>query len=171
LCDSTKNVQAIYDSSCHANRRYHLVPNKRRTYCRPDGDSARQGNLNRVPGYSSTRNDPKRALRQSPVLRFVPLTELQATPANRLAHLGRFNEAMHLLSPQRGSIFMQALKINAQISFKVVVDVLILPAWMSLCDKQVPSDGAPKTSRSHCSSTVTRSHNVAFGVDVPSPSE
>jgi hypothetical protein len=40
---------------------------------------------------------------------------------------------------------MQALKINAQISFKVVVDVLILPAWTSLCDKQVLSDGAPKT--------------------------
>jgi hypothetical protein len=90
-------------------------------------------------------NDPKRALRQSLVLRFVPLTELQATRANRLAHLGPFNEAMHLLSPRRGSLFMQALKITAQISLRVVVDVPILPAGMSLCDKQVLSDGAPKT--------------------------
>ena len=85
-------------------------------------------------------NDPKRALRQSPVLRFVPLTELEATRANRLAHLQRFNEAMHLISPRQGSIYMQALKITAQISFKVVIDVPILPAWMSLCDHEVLSD-------------------------------
>jgi hypothetical protein len=87
--------------------------------------------------------DPKRALRKSP-LRFVPLTYLQATRANRLAHLNRFDEAMHLLSPRQGLIFMQARKATAQKSFKDVVDVPILPAWMSLCDEQVQSDGAPK---------------------------
>jgi hypothetical protein len=85
--------------------------------------------------------DPKNALRKSP-LRFVPLTDLQATRANRLAHLNRFDEAMHLLSPRQGLIFMQARNMTAQNSFKDVVDVPILPAWMSLCDEQVRSDGA-----------------------------
>jgi hypothetical protein len=83
--------------------------------------------------------DPKRALRKSP-LQFVPLTDLQATRANRLAHLHRFDEAMHLLSPRQGLIFMQARKKN----FGDVIDVPILPAWMSLCNHQVQSDGAPK---------------------------
>jgi hypothetical protein len=86
-------------------------------------------------------NNPKRALRKSP-LRFVPLTDLQATRANRLAHLNRFDQLMHLLSPRQVSIFMQARDKN---SFKDVIDVPILIAWMSLCDQQVPSDGAPKT--------------------------
>jgi hypothetical protein len=88
--------------------------------------------------------DPKRALRKSP-LRFVPLTDLQATRANRLAHLNRFDEAMHLLSPRQGLIFMQARKATAQKTFKDVVDVPILPAWLSLCDEQIQSDDAPKT--------------------------
>jgi hypothetical protein len=93
--------------------------------------------------------DPKRALRKSP-LRFVPLTDLQATRANRLAHLNRFDEAMHLLSPRQGLIFMQARNTTAQKSFKDVVDVPILPAWMSLCDEQVQSDGAPKADPTDC---------------------
>jgi hypothetical protein len=96
------------------------------------------------PGNIQVDNDSKRALQKSP-LRFVPLTGLQATRANRLAHLNRFDEAMHLLSPRQGLIFMQARKTTDQKSFKDVVDVPILPAWMSLCDQQVPSDGAPKT--------------------------
>lgn len=87
--------------------------------------------------------DPKPALRRSP-LRYVPLTELQATRANRLVHLGRFDEAMHLLSPRQGLIFMQARRQTAQKSLKDVVDVPILPAWMSLCDQQVESHGVFK---------------------------
>jgi hypothetical protein len=86
-------------------------------------------------------NDPKPALRRS-LLRFVPLTDLQATHANRLAHLNQFDKAMHLLSPRQGLICMQARNITAQNSFKDVIDVPILPAWMSLCDQQVPSDVA-----------------------------
>jgi hypothetical protein len=78
-------------------------------------------------------NDSKRALRRSP-LRFFPLTELQATRANRLVHLGRSNEVMHLLSPRQG----------LKISLKDVIDVQILPAWMSLCDQQVQRDDASK---------------------------
>jgi hypothetical protein len=84
--------------------------------------------------------NPKRALRKSP-LRSVPLTDLQATRANRFAYLNRFDEAMHILSPRQELIFMQARNKN---SFKDVINVPILPAWMSLCDQQVPSDGAPK---------------------------
>jgi hypothetical protein len=87
--------------------------------------------------------DPKPALRRTQ-LRFVPLTELQATRTNRFVHLGRFDKAMHLLSPRQGLIVMRARYITAQNSFKDVVDVLIFPAWMSLCDQQVQSDGAPK---------------------------
>jgi hypothetical protein len=79
--------------------------------------------------------DPKRALRKSP-LRYVPLTDLQATRANRLVHLDRFDEAMHLLSPRQGLIFMQARKTTAQKFFKDVIDVPILPAWMSVCGIQ-----------------------------------
>jgi hypothetical protein len=87
--------------------------------------------------------DPKRALRKSP-LRYVPLTELQATRANRLVHLDRFNEAMHLLSPRQGLIFMQARNTKVQKYLKDVVDVPILPAWMSLFgDQQVQSNDAP----------------------------
>jgi hypothetical protein len=93
--------------------------------------------------------DPKPALRRSP-LRFVPLTELQATRANRLAHLGRFDEAMHLLSPRQGLICMQA--VQKMTDFKDVIDVPILPAWMSLCDQQNQSDGAPKADPAVCES-------------------
>lgn len=81
--------------------------------------------------------DPKRALRRS-LLRFVPLTGLQATRANRLVHLGRFNEAMHILSPRQGLIFMQARRKNMQQSCKELVDVPIFKAWMSLCCDQSP---------------------------------
>jgi hypothetical protein len=80
--------------------------------------------------------DPKPALRRSP-LRYVPLTELQATRANRLVHLGRFDKAMHLLSPRQGLILLRPQNMTAQNSFKDVVDVPISTAWMSLCDQQV----------------------------------
>jgi hypothetical protein len=89
-------------------------------------------------GIIQLDKDSKRALRKSP-LRFVPLTDLQATRANRLAHLNRFDEAMHLLSPRQEMIFMQAREKN---SFKDVVDVPILPAWMSVCGQQIQTDDA-----------------------------
>lgn len=81
--------------------------------------------------------DPKSALRKTP-LRYVPLTELQVTRANRLVHLGLFNEAVHLLSPRQGLILMQAMKVASQKSFHEVVDVPILAAWISVCEKQHP---------------------------------
>jgi hypothetical protein len=87
--------------------------------------------------------DSKPALRRT-LLQYVPLTELQATRANRLVHLERFNEAMHLLSPRQELICMQAesMATRTHNSFKNVVDVSIFTAWMSLCDEQVQANGA-----------------------------
>lgn len=51
----------------------------------------------------------KPALRESH-LRFVPLTPLQATRANRLVYQGKFHLAMKLLSPRQGMLLMQALR-------------------------------------------------------------
>jgi len=76
--------------------------------------------------------NPKPALRGS-ILRFVPLTDLQATKANRLIHLQKFNEAMHLLSPRQGLIAMQALQAHRSRDFQDVVDVPIGSAWSQLC--------------------------------------
>jgi len=82
--------------------------------------------------------DPKRDLRRTP-FRFVPLTGLQSTRVNRLVHLGRFDEAMHILSPRQGLILMKAMQhVSAQKSFHEVVDVPILPAWISVCDARHP---------------------------------
>lgn len=81
--------------------------------------------------------DPKAALRKTP-LRFVPLTALQATRANLLVDEGRFNEAVHLLSPNQGRILMLAMQSSAQKSLHEVVDVAILPAWISVCEKEHP---------------------------------
>lgn len=79
--------------------------------------------------------DPKPALRKTP-LRFVPLTGIQATRANRLVHQGRFDEAVHLLSPRQGLILMKTMHKSAQKSPHDVIDVPILPAWISVCHKQ-----------------------------------
>jgi len=45
---------------------------------------------------------------------------------------------MHLLSPQQGLILMEAMRMTAQKLFHEVVDVAILPAWISVCDKRHP---------------------------------
>jgi hypothetical protein len=79
--------------------------------------------------------DPKPALRRTP-LRFVPLTGIQATRANRLVHQGRFDEAVHLLSPRQGLILMKTMHKSAQKNPHDVIDVPILPAWISVCPKQ-----------------------------------
>lgn len=75
---------------------------------------------------------PKPALRES-ILRFVPLTDLQACKANRLIHLNRFNEAMHSLSPRQGLIAMQAIRCHRR-AFQDVVDVPIEIAWKELSE-------------------------------------
>lgn len=69
----------------------------------------------------------KQALRQT-MMRAVPLTELQATRANRLCHQGKFNEAMHLLSPFQGIIMMRAMRF---VKYDVV-DVPIMVAWKNM---------------------------------------
>lgn len=79
--------------------------------------------------------DPKPALRRTP-LRYVPLTNLQATRANRVVSQGAFDQAMHLLSPQQGLILMQAMR-NPK-ALHEVVDVPILVAWQSVCTQKHP---------------------------------
>lgn len=75
----------------------------------------------------------KEDLRGSP-LRFVPLTDLQATKCNRLVNKGKFNEAVHLLSPWQGLIMMHVLQRNAsERLFSDAVDVPLAFAWDGLC--------------------------------------
>jgi len=74
--------------------------------------------------------DPKHFLRTT-MLRFVPLTELQSTRANRLVSLGTFHEAMRLLSPRQGQILMRAIQ-NPTSMREEVVDVPITTAWKSI---------------------------------------
>lgn len=83
--------------------------------------------------FGNVRADryPKPALKKS-ILRFVPLTDLQATRANRLIHYQKFDEAMHLLSPRQGLIAMQALRAHHSKDFQDVVDVPIVAAWNQL---------------------------------------
>ncbi|KAL7575779.1 hypothetical protein ACA910_003108 [Epithemia clementina (nom. ined.)] len=89
--------------------------------------------------------DPKRALRKTP-LRFVPMLDIQATRANRLVHMGRFDEAMHLLSPQQGAILMQAMRLTGQKMFHEVVDVPIMTAWISVSERKDPKSSDRKVS-------------------------
>ena len=74
--------------------------------------------------------DPKHALRTT-MLRFVPLTNLQSTRANRLVSLGAFNEAMHLLSPRQGHMLMRAMQ-NDPNTKKEAVDIPITVAWKNI---------------------------------------
>jgi hypothetical protein len=85
--------------------------------------------------------DPKPALRRTP-LRFVPLTAAQASRANRFAHLGRLDEAVHLLSPRQGLILMKTMHKTTQKNLHDVIDVPILPAWVSVCEKRDPRSTA-----------------------------
>jgi len=77
--------------------------------------------------------DPKHFLRTT-MLRFVPLTDLQATRANRLVSRGVFNEAMQLLSPRQGMILMQSMQNASQGKGQKneFVDVPITKAWKQL---------------------------------------
>jgi hypothetical protein len=111
---------------------------------------AAQVEIERVRDSASTRQysgmiqldcDPKPALRRTP-LRFVPLTGVQAARANRFARLGRFDEAVHLLSPRQGLILMKTMQKTTQKNLHDVIDVPILPAWISVCEKRDPRAAA-----------------------------
>lgn len=91
---------------------------------------------------------PKPALRGS-ILRFVPLTSLQSTQANRLIHFHKFDEAMHLLSPRQGLIAMQALRAHHSKDFHDVVDVPICDAWHELCRLTNEDDILPMAEKLH----------------------
>ena len=86
-----------------------------------------------MKGYGNMRaiQNPKPALRGS-ILKFVPMTGLQATQANRFIHLQQFHKAMHLLSPRQGLIAMQAMQAHRSNAFQDVVDVPICTAWNEL---------------------------------------
>lgn len=80
--------------------------------------------------------DSKHALRQT-MLKYVPLTNLQATRANRLVAMGVFNEATHLLSPRQGVILMKSMHSATRRTFTDVVDLPIAQAWSILSDEQL----------------------------------
>ncbi|CAB9500609.1 expressed unknown protein [Seminavis robusta] len=102
--------------------------------------------------FGNLRNahHPKPALRKS-ILRFVPMTDLQATRANRLIHQNKFNEAMHLLSPRQGLIAMQSVRAhhNTNFHFHDVVDVPIALAWTELCGEDVEASEHDDSERCH----------------------
>lgn len=89
-------------------------------------------NLTKLSGKILPSADPKHALRTT-MLRFVPMTALQATRANRLVEMGAFNEAMHLLSPRQGKILMGSLQNSKRID---ATDVTITVAWKRLVDAE-----------------------------------
>lgn len=94
-------------------------------------DSTPDIKVTEVYGNIRAIRGAKPALRDS-ILRFVPLTNLQSTRANRLIHFQKFDEAMHLLSPRQGLIVMQALRAHHSKHFQDVVDVPICSAWNEL---------------------------------------
>jgi len=84
---------------------------------------------------------PKRALKNTQ-LRFVPMTDLQATRANRLVAKGVFNEAMHLLSPRQGMILMRSMQqppaTQSTQKFRIEhLDVPITKAWTNLSETKL----------------------------------
>lgn len=95
--------------------------------------------LEKFEGGTTSDYIPKRALRKTP-LRFVPMLDIQATRANRLVHLGRFDEAMHLLSPRQGAILMHAMRVTGQKLCHEVIDVPITVAWVSMSERHYPSE-------------------------------
>lgn len=87
----------------------------------------------------------KQALRGT-AMRFVPESGLQASWANRLIHEGRFNEAMHLLSPHQGQMLMQAMRAASEGTLFELIDVPILSAWRSVCEQEHPCTFEPQPS-------------------------
>jgi len=72
--------------------------------------------------------NPKHSLGQT-MLRYVPLTDLQALKANNLASRGVFNEATHLLSPRQGVILMKSLQNTKKSFIPSLVDAPITQVW------------------------------------------
>ena len=101
-----------------------------------------------MKGYGNMRasQNSKPALRGS-ILKFVPMTDLQATQANRLIHLQQFHKAMHLLSPRQGLIAMQAMQAHGSNAFQDVVDIPICTAWNELSPDVRPA--APQVMFNH----------------------
>ena len=75
--------------------------------------------------------DSKHFLRKT-VLRYVPLTDLQATMANRFVAMGAFNEATHLLSPRQGVMMMKTMNSAQGRVLNEAVDVPIEQAWTTV---------------------------------------
>lgn len=88
----------------------------------------------------------KVSLRSTPLCH-VPLTGLQSARANMLVRGGRFDEAVRLLSPRQGVIFMAALKqkmkrqgikgessSNSNLLLPDLTDVPLIEAWRQLVD-------------------------------------
>jgi hypothetical protein len=74
--------------------------------------------------------DPKHYLRTT-LLKYVPLTGLQALRANRLIQEGAFHEAVRLLSPRQGMLLMQAMKCASPCRPEYV-DIPFVDAWKSV---------------------------------------
>lgn len=108
----------------------------------PDATSDLLDNITFTPSY-----ELKVILRRTP-MRFVPLTELQCTRANRLIHKGKFHEATHLLSPRQGLILMDAFR-KGDAHFHDVVGIPIRHAWEGICKGTCPRS----FSQSHHSDT------------------
>lgn len=94
----------------------------------------------------------KANLRRTP-MRFVPLTDLQCTKANRLIYQGKFHEATHLLSPRQGLILMEGMRIKDK-RFHDVVGIPIRHAWQSICNETCPRSCPPlgQTDTDSCTS-------------------
>jgi hypothetical protein len=83
-----------------------------------------------VPDNSSSKSDLRRT-----EMRFVPMTELQATKVNRLIHEGLFNKATHLLSPRQGMILMKSYSKVSERRLDAI-DVPIGKAWKIISEQK-----------------------------------
>jgi hypothetical protein len=76
------------------------------------------------------------ALRQTP-LRYVPMTEFQASESNQLLIDGQYENATALLSPKQRKILTAAMSNGFKDNFDVV-GFSILDGWKSIMDKKPP---------------------------------
>ncbi len=140
-----KVVQVTYDSSrlCYCNLVRHALKRNVADVIYSQNHEERMGarmeavgaeanpTIVEYPGSMQPSHDPKHYLRRT-MLRFVPLTDLQAMRANHLVHNGVFNEAMRLLSPRQGFILMQVIRNGNRRHLRETVDVPIACAWKSV---------------------------------------
>jgi hypothetical protein len=76
------------------------------------------------------------AIRQTP-LRYVPMTEYQASKSNQLIVDGQYEKATELLSPRQIEILAVAMSNGFKDNFDVV-GYSILDGWISAMDKKPP---------------------------------